>query len=271
MDKLKIGDKVAVISPAGKVEEEKIMSAIKILEDWGLKVQLGKHAFDVFNKMAGKDEDRLKDLQDAIDNPNIKAIFCSRGGYGLVRIIDKVNWSKFTDNPKWIIGFSDVTVLHNQLNKMGVPSIHAPMPNSYHSTPNEALLSLKNALFKNNYQYNHELFLNNEVVGGNLSIVYSLLGTNSDVDTDGKVLFLEEIAEYAYNVDRMFFALKKAGKLDKLKGLAIGYFTDIKDDNFGISIKDIILNITKEYNYPVVFDIKAGHEDDNHAIILGKK
>lgn len=269
---LKQGDKVAVISPSGRVNEEKIKMAIHKLEEWGLEVVLGDNTFNIFNKLAGTDSERLNDLQRALDDEEIKAVFCSRGGYGLVRIIDKVNWSKFTDTPKFIIGFSDVTVLHNHVNKhLGIPTIHAAMPNGYESATQESLQSLHDALFTPNYQYDLPLFKDNEVVGGNLAIVYSLLGTNSDIDTVGKVLFLEEISEYAYNVDRMMHGLKKAGKLNNLKGLATGYFTDIKDDSFGFSVKQIIENITKEYDYPIIYDIKSGHEDDNRAIVLGRK
>lgn len=269
---LKRGDKVAVISPSGRVNEEKIRLATGKLEEWGLEVVFGNNTFNIFNKLAGTDSERLNDLQWALDDEEIKAVFCSRGGYGLVRIIDEVNWSKFTAKPKFIIGFSDVTVLHNHVNKhMGIPTIHAAMPNSYDVASQESLQSLHDALFTPNYQYDLPLLKENEVVGGNLAIVYSLLGTNSDIDTEGKVLFLEEISEYAYNVDRMMHGLKKAGKLNNLKGLAIGYFTDIKDDSFGLSVKEIIDNLTKEYNYPVIYGIKSGHEDDNRAIVLGRK
>lgn len=266
---LQKGDHVMVLSPSGKVEEIRVRDASNLLTNWGLKVEFGPHTFDAYNKLAGTDANRLSDLQYALDNPNIKAVFCSRGGYGLVRIIDQLNWRKFTDKPKLIIGFSDITVLHNQVHQLGFKTLHAPMPNSYSSTPNEVLAELKNALFESNYQYNNPLFKNNKVVGGNLAIVYSLLGTNSDIDTSGKVLFLEDIGEYAYQIDRMMHGLKKAGKLANLKGLALGYFTNIKDDNFGFSVKEIIDNLTSEYDYPVVYNIKAGHEDKNYPIVLG--
>ena len=269
---LQKGDKVAVISPSGRVNEEKINQAICVLQNWGLEVVFGNNTFNVFNKLAGTDNERLIDLQWALDNEEIRAIFCARGGYGLVRIIDGVNWSKFTAKPKYIIGFSDVTVLHNHINKnIGAPTIHAAMPNSFESASEESLASLHQALFNENYQYDLPLFNDNEVVGGNLAIVYSLLGTNSDIDTDNKVLFLEDIGEYAYQIDRMMYGLKKAGKLDKLKGLAVGYFTNIEVDSFGFSVEEIIENVTKEYDYPVIFNLKAGHEDDNRAIVLGRK
>lgn len=269
---LQKGDKVAVISPSGRVNEEKIKLAAQKLEKWGLEVMFGNNTFNIFNKLAGTDTERLNDLQSALDDSEIKAIFCARGGYGLIRIVDEVNWSKFTAKPKLIIGFSDVTVLHNHINKhLSLPTIHAAMPNSYDVASQESLQSLYNALFDTNYQYDLPLLRENEVVGGNLAIVYSLLGTNSDIDTDNKVLFLEEIGEYAYQIDRMMHGLKKAGKLSNLKGLAIGYFTDIKEDSFGFSVKEIINNVTKEYNYPVVYNVKSGHEDDNRAIVLGRK
>lgn len=269
---LQKGDKVAVISPSGRVNEEKISQSISVLQDWGLEVVFGKNTFNVFNKLAGTDSERLTDLQWALDDEEIKAVFCTRGGYGLVRIIDEVNWSKFTAKPKFIIGFSDVTVLHNHVNKyFRIPTIHAVMPNSYESATPESLQTLHDALFNENYQYDLSLFNENEVVGGNLAIVYSLLGTNSDIDTTGKVLFLEDIGEYVYQIDRMMHALKKADKLSKLKGLAIGYFTDINDDSFGFSLKEIINKVTKEYSYPIIYGINAGHEDDNRAIVLGKR
>lgn len=269
MQKLKIGDRVAIISPSGKVNKEKVLKSIKVINGWGLEVVIGKNAFNTFNKMAGTDQERLFDLQWAIDNPKVKAILCTRGGYGLVRIIDRLDWTKFKENPKWIIGFSDITVLHSVIHNLGFQSIHGPMLNSYDSTPKNVLDNLKELLFNNNLQYNNDLFKQNKVVGGNLCIIYSLLGTNNDIDTKGKILFLEDIDEYAYNVDRMLHALKKAKKLDDLKGLSLGYFTNIKDDGFGISIKQIILNVTKEYDYPIVFDIKAGHESNNYPILFG--
>ncbi|MGB1039926.1 MAG: S66 peptidase family protein [Flavobacteriales bacterium] len=265
---LKPNDKVIVLSPSGRVNEEQVRENSKLLESWGLKVEFGYHTFDIHNKMAGKDADRLSDLQNALDNPEIKAIFCSRGGYGLVRIIDRLDFSKFLINPKWIIGFSDVTVLHNQLNNLGVASVHAPMVNSYHSTPQVALGSLKSALFDKEYQLETP-FQNNEIVGGNLAIIYSLLGTDSDINTDNKVLLIEEIGEYAYNIDRMIHGLKKAGKFNNLKGLLVGQFSGTKDDEFGYSVKEIIENCTQEYDFPIQYNIPVGHVDDNRAVVLG--
>ena len=267
---LKKGDKIIVISPSGKVEEEKIKEASKVYESWGLEVVFGENTFNKFNKLAGTDSERTADLQNALDDPEIKAIMCSRGGYGLVRIIDKLDFTKFMKNPKWIVGFSDVTVLHNHINKnCGIATIHAAMPNSFDSTPELAMESLKNSLFDENYQLSTR-FENKEIVGGNLAIIYSLLGTNSDIDTEGKVLLLEEIGEYAYQVDRMFFGLKKAGKLANLKGLLIGQFTNMTDDKFGFSVKEIIENCTKEYDFPIEYNVPVGHVEDNKAIVLGK-
>ena len=262
------GDTVIVISPSGKVEEERVRLACKELESWGLRVVFGKHTFDVFNKLAGKDEDRAADLQNALDDKSIKAIICSRGGYGLVRIIDSIDFSTFKKNPKWIVGFSDITVLHNHINQMNIATIHGPMPNSFESISEIALNSLKEALFDANYQLPNS-FGKEEIVGGNLAIIYSLLGTNSDIDTKGKVLLLEDIGEYAYNIDRMIFALKKAGKFDGIKGLLMGQFSGIKDDDFGFSVQQIIENCISEYEFPVQYDIPVGHVDDNRAVILG--
>lgn len=266
---LKKGDKVRVISPSGKVEENKIKLACKVLEAWGLNVEFGLHAFDVYNKLAGEDEDRASDLQQALDDDSVKAVFCSRGGYGLVRIIDSIDFTKFKKNPKWVIGFSDVTVLHNHINELGIATLHAPMPNSFESTPQIAMDSLKNALFDSDYQIPNP-FGNEEIMGGNLAIIYSLLGTNSDLDTKGKILLLEDIGEYAYNIDRMIFALKKAGKFEGIKGLLVGQFSGIKDDNFGFSVKEIIENCISDYDFPIYYDIPVGHVDDNRAVVLGK-
>lgn len=265
---LKQGDKIIVISPSGKVGEEKVRLACKELESWGLQVVFGNHTFDVFNKLAGKDEDRARDLQSALDDESIKAIFCSRGGYGLVRIIDSIDFTKFKKHPKWIVGFSDVTVLHNHINSMNIATLHGPMPNSFESTPEIALDSLKSALFDENYQLPNP-FEGEEIVGGNLAIIYSLLGTNSDIDTKGKVLLLEDIGEYAYNIDRMIFAIKKAGKFEGIKGLLIGQFSGIKEDDFGFSVKQIINNCISDYDFPIHYDIPVGHVDDNRAIVLG--
>jgi muramoyltetrapeptide carboxypeptidase len=266
---LKKKDSIIILSPSGRVDEEKVRENSKILESWGLKVEFGIYTFDIHNKLAGKDEDRASDLQQALDNPNIKAIFCSRGGYGLVRIIDQLDFTKFKQNPKWIVGFSDVTVLHNHVHThTGIATLHAPMANSYDTTPEIALNSLKESLFEDNYQLATPLS-NETIVGGNLAIVYSLLGTNSDIDTDGKVLFLEEIGEYAYNIDRMIHGLKKAGKFDNLKGLLVGQFSGTKDDEFGYSVKEIIENCTQEFDFPIFYDIPVGHVDDNRALVLG--
>jgi len=266
---LKKGDSVIVLSPSGRVNEEKVRENSKILESWGLTVSFGKHAFSFFNKLAGKDENRLHDLQQALDNPNIKAIFCSRGGYGLVRIIDKLELSGFVKNPKWIVGFSDVTVLHNHIHThTGIATLHAPMVNSYDSTPEIGITSLKQALFTDNYQLPTS-FNKKTIVGGNLAIVYSLLGTNSDIDTSGKVLFLEEIGEYAYNIDRMIHGLKKAGKFNKLNGLLIGQISGTKEDDFGFTVQEIIENCTQEYDFPIYYNIPVGHVDDNRALVLG--
>lgn len=263
------GDKVLILSPSGRVNEEKVRENSKLLESWGLEVKFGNHTFDIHHKLAGKDKDRASDLQSAFDDPEIKAIFCSRGGYGLVRIIDQLDFSKFLQNPKWIIGFSDVTVLHNQLNNLGVATIHAPMVNSYDSTPEIALDSLKSVLFEEDYQLENQ-FNNTEIVGGNLAIIYSLLGTDSDIQTVGKVLLIEEIGEYAYNIDRMIHGLKKAGKFNELAGLLVGQFTGTKDDEFGYSVQEIIENCTQEFDFPIHYNIPVGHVKDNRAVVLGK-
>lgn len=262
------GDSVIILAPSGRVDEERIKKSADVLRNWGLKVRFANHAFSSHFKLAGTDQQRLSDLQEALNDKDLKAIFCARGGYGLVRIIDKIDFTGFLKNPKWIVGFSDVTVLHNEMNKIGVASLHAPMPNSYESTPEIAMNSLHKALFNVDYQFESP-FPKEEIVGGNLAIIYSLLGTNSDLDTNGKVLLIEDIGEFAYNIDRMLHALKKAGKFDDLKGLLVGQFTDTKDDGFGYSVREIIDNCTNEFSFPIYFDVPIGHVNDNRAIVLG--
>ncbi|MBT3571413.1 MAG: LD-carboxypeptidase [Flavobacteriales bacterium] len=279
-EKLKIGDKIGIISPARKITLNELDPAIKTIESWELKVELGSNLFEVDNQFSGTIEQRSTDLQTMIDDDSIKAILCARGGYGTVQIIDNIDFSKLKNNPKWIVGYSDVTVLHSHLNKLGIASLHATMPINFKTNAKESLASLKNGLFGNEnnilcgpHPFNKFGKVEAEVVGGNLSILYSLLGSNSDVDTDGKILFIEDLDEYLYHIDRMMMNLKRNGKFTKLKGLVVGSMSDMNDNTipFGKTAEEIILEYIKEFNFPVCFNFPAGHLDDNRTLVFGKE
>ena len=274
------GDKVVIVSPSGKINKEKIFFAKNIFEDWGLIVELGSFVSNEYFQFAGTDKQRLIDMQKALDSEEIKAIFCSRGGYGAVRIIDKLNFSQFLKNPKWLIGYSDITVLHNTLNNIEINSIHGMMPTNINTkTQNSASLqTLKNTLFGKQLKYllkpnklNKLGTAKAEIIGGNLTILYSLSATEYDIKTKHKILFIEDINEYLYNLDRIMNNFKLSGKLKKLSGLIVGGFTDMQDNNspFGKSYQEIILDSVKEYDFPVCFDFPAGHISNNFPIILG--
>lgn len=280
---LKNGDYVGIVATARKISENEISNSLKWLQSWGLNVVLAKNLFNTYNQFAGTDEQRASDLQQMLDNPEIKAIFCARGGYGTVRIIDKIDFSKFIFNPKWIVGYSDITVLHSHINKnFKIETLHATMPFNFplsDDNENNALKSLKNCLFGNDINYLNNPHKLNKLgqaegilVGGNLSIIYSLIGSISDFDTNNKILFLEDIDEYLYHIDRMIINLKRNNKLSGLKGLIIGGMSDMKDNQipFGISAFEIIADAVKEYDYPVCFDFSAGHIIENKALILGR-
>jgi muramoyltetrapeptide carboxypeptidase len=280
---LKPGDKIGIVSTARKITHEELQPAIACFEKEGFEIVFGKNLFKELNQFSGTDDERAEDLQLMMDNPEIKAILCARGGYGTVRIVDKLDFKLFRKNPKWICGFSDVTVLHSHIwQNFGIETIHSIMPVQLKKLGGESdaaktlVRSLKGGLL--HYQFPaHEL--NREgnaegiLVGGNLSILYSLLGSVSDIDTAGKILFIEDIDEYLYHIDRMMMALKRAGKLDKLKGLVVGGMSDMKDNAipFGNTAEEIILDAVKEFDYPVCFNFPAGHIDANCAIYLGRK
>lgn len=283
--KLHKGDHVTIISTARKVTPQKMQTSIDLFRSWGLIVDIDPRLYEQEDQMAGSDANRLAMLQDAINNPKIKAIFCARGGYGTVRIIDQVDFSPLKDNPKWIIGFSDVTVLHSHLHTLGFESLHAIMPISIPSganrTNNAAVASLYNVLFTghdkvefDNHKFNRKGTAEAQVVGGNLSILYSLLGSDSDINTDGKILLIEDLDEYLYHIDRMMMALKRAGKLKNLKGLIVGGMTDMHDNDipFGRNAEEIVRDAVAEYDYPVCFNAPYGHIGSrNHALPMGKK
>jgi len=271
-------DEILLISTARKVSEEEIGLCIASLEEWGLKVQLGKHIFKKDKQFAGTDHERAEDLQWALDHPSAKAILCTRGGYGSSRIIDSVTFNTFQKKPKWFIGFSDVSIIHHHINALGIASIHATMPLLF--TDRTAVSSLKSCLFNDTYHIcapPHTLNTfgeaKGEVIGGNLTLVTHGLGTPSEIVTKDKILFLEEIDEYLYHLDRMIVQLKRAGKLKNLKGLIIGGLSKMNDNTipFGLSAQEIIYEHTKEYNYPICFEMPCGHITKNHALIFEKK
>lgn len=278
---LKSGDKVAIVCPASFVRGN-VDVAVKILESWGLEVVLGETVSTSYHQFAGDDKLRAADLQWALDDQSVKAVFAARGGYGTVRIIDEIDFSKFKKHPKWIVGFSDITVLHSHIQRQfGIATIHGQMPKSFESGSEASLMTLKSALFGKSvdYKFEQEQFSNREgegegvLVGGNLAILLSVLASESDVNYDKKILFIEDVGETYYSVDRMLWALKRAGKFNKLKGLIVGGFTGMKDGDpsFGQTVEEIVMDKVKEFDFPIAFAYPAGHIDDNHALIFGKK
>ncbi|MCF6356305.1 MAG: LD-carboxypeptidase [Draconibacterium sp.] len=275
--------KIRIVSPAGKIKEERVIPAVEWLEKQGYKVELGKHVFAQHFQFAGTDSQRLEDLQTAFDDPETNVIICSRGGYGMVRIIDQLDFAEFKEHPKWLVGFSDITILHSYLNNNETASIHGAMPPFFFDEkgkPNESLVSLMDLLKGGNISYqikpnerNRTGNVTAELIGGNLSIIASLLGTKYELKTEGKILFLEDIDEYLYHIDRIMRQLKLAGKLEKLAGLVVGDFTGIKDNEtpFGQTYEEIIWEVVKDYNYPVCFGFPAGHDKKNLALTFGKK
>jgi len=277
---LKPGDSVGIVAPARKISEEELLPSVKILEGWGLKVKLGKHIYSSFHQFAGKDDIRLADFQTMLDDSEVTAIFSARGGYGALRIIDKLDFTAFIKHPKWIVGYSDVTVFHSHIHThTGIETLHATMPINFEKDE-ESLALLKSALFGENLPYTIESNpLNRKgestgvLVGGNLSLLYALASTPSDIATRDKILFLEDLDEYLYHIDRMMMQLKRGSKLSHLKGLIVGSFSEMKDNTvpFGKMAEEIILDAVKEYNYPVCFGFPAGHGNKNHPLFMGRK
>lgn len=285
MNYLQQNDKVAIVAPSRKVSLTEIAAAIDEIKSWGLVPVFSKNLFAEKDQFAGDDTTRAKDFQWAMDNEEIKAIFCARGGYGAVRIVDKLDFSKFIYYPKPIIGFSDTTVLHCKLQSLGIESIHAPLLTTLTSTKREHIDSLKTTLMG---QANNTLFVTEDdeiiskknrngngygvLVGGNLSLLYSILGSDIDINTDGKVLFIEDLDEYLYHIDRMIVALKRAGKFDNLKGLIVGSFSDMHDNEipFGKNAYEIIFDNVAEYSFPIIFNFPAGHGHENLPLIMGR-
>lgn len=281
---LKAGDTVAIVAPSGILinREAEVKRSKALLKSWGLHVVVGKHVFSKDHHFAGTDAQRCEDLQQALDDPSIKAIWSARGGYGTVRIIDRLDWTKFKQHPKWIIGYSDITVLHNTLNNLGYQSLHALMCTSMTDDQKdlgETLATFKKALFGKplgytlkGSKYNQEGSVTAPIVGGNLTILQTMLGSKSSIGTKGKILFIEEIGEYKYHIDRLLQSLKRAGYFDGCAGVIIGDMTKIKRNTtpWGSSIEQLITDALSEYDFPIAFNMPAGHEPDNRALFLGR-
>ncbi len=276
------GDTIGIVCPAGYMNIEKAQTCINVLQEWGYKIKVGKTlGSDSQNYFSGNDEERLNDFQQMLDDDEVKAILCARGGYGIGRIIEQINFKKFKKTPKWIIGFSDVTILHSHIySNYKISTIHAPMASAFNDEgyKNEFVHSLKNVLEGNKIKYESAVHEFNkkgeaigELIGGNLTLLAHLTGSSSDIKTKGRILFLEDVGEYLYNIDRMFYQLKRSGKLDKLAALIIGGFTDMKDTErpFGKSVHEIINDVVKEYDYPVCYNFPVGHQKENYALKTG--
>ena len=278
---LHAGDKIAIVALARKVDMADLEPAIAILKSWGLEVVLGKTLQESFHQFAGADEVRLADFQAMLNNPEIKAIISARGGYGTTRLLDQVDFTFFQHQPKWLIGFSDVTALHSHVHNFGLESIHGTMPVLFAKPgAEEAVESLRQILFGENITYQcpgHELNKTGQaegsLIGGNLSILVTCIGTASDIDTTGKILFLEDLDEYLYHIDRMMVQLDRAGKLHKLAGLIVGDMSDMKDNAvpFGKNAYEIIREHAGKYDFPISFGFPTGHEPKNLALVCGRK
>ncbi|MCX2739421.1 S66 peptidase family protein [Pontibacter anaerobius] len=277
---LQPGDKVAIIATARKIDRASIEAAVQVLQQWGLEIEIGPTVGATYGVFAGDDALRLQDLQQALDRPDIKAIICARGGYGTTRILDQADFSRFQEQPKWVVGFSDITSLLCHIHSLGIESVHGIMPLLFPSGTEAALDSLRRTLFGEEVQYevsphpfNRTGTGQGQLIGGNLALLHNVSGTRSDFSTRGKILFLEDVDEYLYNIDRMMVHLSRAGKLDNLAGLIIGHFSDMKDnaDPFGKNAYEIIAEHTAKYNYPVSFGFPTGHEPDNLALVCGRE
>lgn len=282
---LQVGDTVAIVAPSGilKNRQAEVQRAVKLLESWGLHALVGEHVFEQGNHFAGTDAQRYEDFQNAMDNPTVSAIWAARGGYGTVRILDKLDYTKFHKKPKWLIGYSDITALHNDFHNAGYETIHAMMCTNLSadgSGLDDTITTFKKALFGmplsytlKGSNYNKPGTVQAPIVGGNLTILQTMLGSKSSIDTAGKILFIEEIGEYKYHVDRMLQGLKRAGYFDNCAGVLVGDMTKMRKNTtaWGTSIEQLILDALSDYNFPIAFNMPAGHENDNRALILGQQ
>lgn len=281
---LKKGDTVAIVAPSGILKNKlgEVQQAQALLKRWGLHSVVGKHVFNQADHFAGTDDERCEDFQKALDDPKISAIWCARGGYGTVRVLDKLDYSKFKQKPKWVIGYSDITALHSQIHNEGVESLHAMMCVSLPKDESEieaSISTFKNTIFGKPLSYTLKGSTYNKVgsasgqlVGGNLTMLQTMLGSETSLDVSGKILFIEEIGEYKYHIDRMLQSLKRAGYFNTCKGVIVGDMTKLKKNTtlWGTSIEQLILDALADYDFPIAFNMPAGHEEDNRALILGR-
>lgn len=277
---LKQGDLIYITSPAKLMDAKEIDYAINFFKKNGFEVLVSKHCLGQFNYFSGTDDERRKDMQVGIDHPDVRAIVCARGGYGCVRIVEQLNWANMLLEPKWLVGFSDITVFHHHLSKLGIQSIHGSMPINFEKNTQEALSTLISSLTSSPLTFSILAHTANKVgiatgklIGGNLSIVYSMLGTNDQYNFEDAVLFLEDVGEHYYQIERMLFALSKAGVFQKLKGIIIGAFTGLEDTTppLGKTIEEMVLEQVQFLNYPVLFNFPVGHIEDNQALIIGRE
>ena len=278
---LQKGQKVAIVAPAKSIGENDIDKAVEIFEAWGLEVVTGRYLFSSFHQFAGKDDQRAADLQSAINNPEVRAIFCVRGGYGTTRMIDLIDFNPLRRSPKWIVGFSDVTAILSHLSNLGIESIHGIMPRLFGSDGTQAaieslrkiLFGEEDAYFVNPHSLNKHGVGRGNLVGGNLSLLCHAIGSETDLVTDDTILFIEDVDEYLYRLDRMMVQMKRSGKLRNLAGLIVGHFTEMKDDEdvaFGKNAFEIIEEHVSEYHYPVCYGFPAGHHVNNLALPISR-
>ncbi len=275
---LKKGDLIYITAPAKAIEKEYVLYAKAFFEKQGFRVLISEHCLGAFNYFSGTDTERLADLQFGIDNPEIKAIVCARGGYGCIRIVDRVQWASMLREPKWLIGYSDITIFHQRLQRFDLPSIHGTMPFNFEKNSPEALDTLLKVMIGEKYsiscssdKFNKLGNVQGKLVGGNLSILYSLIGTDDQIDYTNTILFIEDLSEHLYHIDRMLYAFEKAGVFNKIKGLIVGGMTDLQDTDtpFGQTIEEIILHHFKYRKIPIAFNFPAGHIHDNRSLVLG--
>lgn len=273
---LQTGDKVALVSPAGNIDVSYIEAARQLLTSWGLNPVSGRHAVSRYYYFAGTDQERQEDLQWALDDEEIRAIFCTRGGYGCMRIVEKLDYSVFQGNPKWLIGFSDITVLHTKLTSLGIESLHAPMPKNYPTTTAAALKCLKDFLFGDiapyklpSHPFNREGIVRGDLTGGNLCLLHCIRSSCIEYSYADNILFIEDVGENLYSIDRMMQSLKLSGRLERLQGMLVGGFSKMQGEDFGKNAYEIIRECIDEYDFPVHFGFPAGHIPENYPLILG--
>ena len=283
-ENLRIGDTISIIAPSGVLKdyEEYMQKSISLMESWGLNVVLGSTIYESYGHFSSTDINREKDFQDEIDDNKIKAIWCARGGYGAMRIIDNINYDNLLKNPKWVVGYSDITAIHNDIHNLGVESLHGVMCKSLEdiSVGDDSINKLKDILFEEGeleyiiegHEYNIIGEASGKLVGGNLTLLQSLLQSKSSIDTTNKIIFIEDVGEYLYHIDRMLHSLKRADYFSKCSGLIVGDFTDIKknETKFGKNLYEIINEIVEDYNFPVMYGFPAGHGQQNLPLIFGR-